>query len=393
MTNTGNIAGKQKAPMRPMLLRMAIVLVLVLVVIGGIFGFQTFKGAMIKKFMASGASRPATVGTYTVAAAPWQDRLVATGSLRALRGADLSLEIAGIVDTIDFESGADARAGQTLLTLKPNDDPAKLQQLQAVARLDEITLKRDQQQFAAQAVSQATLDTDSANLKSARAQVAAQEALIEEKTLKAPFPGRLGIRQVDQGQYLSSGTVIVTLQALDPIVVDFYVPQQSLAQLKIGESVSAAIDTYPGQPFKGTITSINAKVDNASRNIQVRASFHNADHRLLPGMYANVAIDSGTPHSELTVPQTAITYNPYGDTVFVVSQQGGDQKGNPKLIAQQRFVTLSDTRGDQVAVAKGLKAGEVVVTAGQMKLHNGSPVVINNQLQPANDANPTPPNS
>lgn len=376
-----------------MLIRMVIMLVLVFVVIGLIFGFQTFKGIMIKKFMASMGDQPETIGTYTVANASWQNQLVATGSLRALRGADLSLEIAGIVDTINFESGVDVRAGQTLLTLKPNDDPAKLQQLQATAQLDEITYKRDQQQFAAQAVSQATLDTDVANLKNARAQVAAQEALIQEKILKAPFAGRLGIRQVDQGQYLSSGTVIVTLQELDPIVVDFYVPQQSLAQLKVGEGVSAAIDTYPGQAFKGTITSINAKVDSASRNIQVRASFHNTDHRLLPGMYANVSIDSGAPHMELTVPQTAITYNPYGDTVFVVTKQGVDAKGNPKLVAQQRFVTLSDTRGDQVAISKGLKAGEVVVIAGQMKLHNGSPVVINNQLLPSNDVNPTPPNS
>jgi membrane fusion protein (multidrug efflux system) len=376
-----------------MLIRMVIMLILVFVVIGLIFGFQTFKGIMIKKFMASMGDQPETVGTYTVADASWQNQLIATGSLRALRGADLSLEVAGIVDTVDFESGVDVRAGQTLLTLKPNDDPAKLQQLQATAQLDEITYKRDQQQFAAQAVSQATLDTDVANLKNARAQVAAQQALIQEKILKAPFAGRLGIRQVDQGQYLSSGTVIVTLQELDPIVVDFYVPQQSLAQLKVGEGVSAAIDTYPGQAFKGTITSINAKVDSASRNIQVRASFHNTDHRLLPGMYANVSIDSGAPHMELTVPQTAITYNPYGDTVFVVTKQGVDAKGNPKLVAQQRFVTLSDTRGDQVAISKGLKAGEVVVIAGQMKLHNGSPVVINNQLLPSNDVNPTPPNS
>jgi len=393
VTNTVNKPTNQKAPTGSMLVRMVIMLLLVFVVIGLIFGFQTFKGIMIKKFMASMGDQPQTVGTYTVAPASWQDQLVATGSLRALRGADLSLEIAGIVDTINFESGADVRAGQTLVTLKPNDDPAKLQQLQAVATLDEITLKRDQQQFAAQAVSQATLDTDLANLKSARAQVAAQQALINEKILKAPFAGRLGIRQIDQGQYLSSGTAIVTLQELDPIVVDFYVPQQSLAQLKVGEPVSAAIDTYPGQAFKGNITSINAKVDTASRNIQVRASFHNADHRLLPGMYANVSIDSGTPHNELTVPQTAITYNPYGDTVFIVSQQGVDAKGQPKLVAQQRFVTVGDTRGDQVSVTKGLKAGEVVVSAGQMKLHNGSPVVINNQLLPTNDANPTPPNS
>jgi len=372
---------------------MVVMLVIVIVVIGAIFGFQTFKGIMIKKFMAGMGSQPQTVSTVTVAATPWQGTLQATGSLRAIRGADLSLEAAGVVDTINFESGADVSAGSTLLRLRPNDDPAKLQQLEAAAELDQITYKRDQQQFAAQAVSQATLDTDLANLKSARAQVAAQQALIAEKTLKAPFAGRLGIRQIDQGQYLAVGTTVVTLQALDPIVVDFYVPQQALAKLKPGAPVSALIDTYGSEAFKGTITSINSKVDTASRNVQVRASFHNADHRLVPGMYATVNIDSGAPRSELTLPQTAITYNPYGDTVFVVSQNGNDEHGKPKLVALQRFVTLSDTRGDQVAILSGLKAGDVVVSAGQMKLHNGSPVEIDNHLQPSDEANPTPPNS
>ena len=374
-------------------IRMVVMLVIVIVVIGAIFGFQTFKGIMIKKFMAGMGSQPQTVSTVTVAATPWQGTLQATGSLRAIRGADLSLEAAGVVDTINFESGADVSAGSTLLRLRPNDDPAKLQQLEAAAELDQITYKRDQQQFAAQAVSQATLDTDLANLKSARAQVAAQQALIAEKTLKAPFAGRLGIRQIDQGQYLAVGTTVVTLQALDPIVVDFYVPQQALAKLKPGAPVSALIDTYGSEAFKGTITSINSKVDTASRNVQVRASFHNADHRLVPGMYATVNIDSGAPRSELTLPQTAITYNPYGDTVFVVSQNGNDEHGKPKLVALQRFVTLSDTRGDQVAILSGLKAGDVVVSAGQMKLHNGSPVEIDNHLQPSDEANPTPPNS
>lgn len=373
--------------------RMLIMLLLVFVVIGGIFGFQTFKGIMIKKFMASMGNQVQTISTVTTATAPWQDKLQANGSLRAVRGADLSVEAAGIVDTIHFDSGADVPAGATLLSLKPNDDPAKLAQLQAAADLSAITYKRDQEQFAAQAVSQATLDTDLANLKSARAQVAAQQALIQEKILKAPFAGRLGIRQIDQGQYLAAGTAVVTLQALDPIVIDFYVPQQALAKIKVGASVDATVDTYPGKQFKGTISSVNSKVDTASRNVQVRASFRNPEHHLVPGMYANVEIDSGAARPEITVPQTAITYNPYGNTVFVVTQQGNDEHGKPKMVATQRFVTLSDTRGDQVAVQSGLKIGEVVVIAGQMKLHNGSAVVIDNHLLPANDANPTPPNS
>jgi membrane fusion protein (multidrug efflux system) len=236
--------------------------------------------------------------------------------------------------------------------------------------------------LAAQAISQATVDADASNLKSARAQVVAQQALIEEKTVRAPFAGRLGIRQVDEGQYLGAGTTVVTLQALDPIFIDFYVPQQALARLQVGQAVGARVDTYPGDGFDGKIVSINSKVDTASRNVQVRASFGNSDRRLLPGMYANVAIDNGAATTEITLPQAAITFNPYGDTVFVV-QQG---------VVQQRFVKLGDTRGDQVAVKSGIAAGDVVVTAGQMKLRNGSAVVVNNNVQPANDANPAPPN-
>jgi membrane fusion protein, multidrug efflux system len=376
-----------------MVKRMLIMLLAVIIVIGGVVGWHIFIGIMTKKFMASFGNQLQTVSTATAGNAPWQGTLQANGTLRAVRGADLSVEAAGIVDTINFESGADVPAGSTLLRLKPNDDPAKLQQLQAAAELDAITYRRDQEQFAAQAVSQATLDTDLANLKSARAQVAAQQALIEEKTLKAPFSGRLGIRQVDQGQYLASGTAVVTLQALDPIVIDFYVPQQSLAKVTLGALVNATVDTYPGTIFKGTISSVNSKVDSASRNIQVRASFHNADHQLVPGMYANVEIDSGAARQEITIPQTAITYNPYGDTIFVVAQNGNDEHGKPKMVATQRFVTLSETRGDQVSIKTGLKVGEVVVIAGQMKLHNGSAVVIDNHLLPPNQANPTPPNS
>jgi membrane fusion protein (multidrug efflux system) len=280
-------------------------------------------------------------------------------------------------------------AGKLLVRLKPNDDYAKLEQLEAAAELAAQTLKRDQEQFAAQAISQATLDTDVSTLKGARAQVAAQRALIEEKLVKAPFAGRLGIRQVDLGQYLAAGTTVVTLQALDPILIDFYVPQQTLKHLKIGQSASAVLDAYPGVRFAGTIEAINSRVDAASRNIQVRASFRNADRRLVPGMFANVVIDSGDATSEVTLPETAITYNPYGDTVYVVKHGAG---GSAPDTVEQRFVKLGATRGDQVAIASGVEEGDIVVSAGQMKLRNGVPIVVNNSAQPADQPNPTPPN-
>jgi membrane fusion protein, multidrug efflux system len=387
MADDGRLAAP-KAMIRPIV----IMVIIVAVVLGGIFAWQEFKGKMIKKYMSGAATAPQTVSTVVAAPTNWQARTQAIGSLRAVRGADLAAQASGVVDQIRFESGSDVPAGAVLLKLKPNDDPAKLEQLKAAAVLAEQTYKRDQEQFAAQAISQATLDADVSTLKSARAQVTAQEALIDEKTVKAPFAGKLGIRQIDEGQYLTAGTTVVTLQALDPILIDFYVPQQALAHLKVGQAVAAIVDTYPGANFAGAIASINSKVDTASRNVQVRASFSNADRRLLPGMYATVEIDNGSASSQITLPQTAITFNPYGDTVFLVQQSGVDDKGKPRLTVLQRFVQLGATRGDQIAVRSGVAAGDVVVTAGQMKLRNGSPVVVNNSVTPANDISPTPPN-
>ena len=388
MTGDDGRLARPKAMIKPlMIMTLAVALVL-----GGIFAWQRFTGAMMKKYMGASATAPQTVSTIVAAKMSWQARAQALGSLRAVRGAALAPQASGVVDQIRFESGNEVPAGAVLLKLRPNDDPSKLEQLQAAAVLAEQTYKRDQEQFAAQAISQATLDTDLSTLKSARAQVAAQQALIEEKIVKAPFAGKLGIRQIDEGQYLSAGTTVVTLQSLDPIFIDFYVPQQTLANLQPGQAVTATVDTYPGARFAGAIASINSKVDLASRNVQVRGSFRNPDRRLLPGMYANVEIDIGAPTEQLTLPQTAITYNPYGDTVFLVQQSGVDDKGKSKLTVQQRFVQLGATRGDQVAVLSGISAGDVVVTAGQMKLRNGSPVVVNNSVTPPSDPNPSPPN-
>jgi membrane fusion protein (multidrug efflux system) len=384
--------GKMTAAPRALIKPMVILVIVVAVLMGGIYGWQRFVATkFIGPMLKAMASAPQTVSTTVAAESHWQSRTQALGSVRAVRGADLGAQAAGVVDKIRFESGAEVAAGTVLLTLKPNDDPAKLAQLQAQAELAAITLKRDQEQLAAQAISQATVDSDAASLKSARAQVEAQQALIEEKTVRAPFAGKLGIRQVDEGQYLTAGTTVVTLQALDPIYIDFYVPQQALSSMKVGQAVTATVDTYAGNRFVGKLVSINSKVDASSRNVQARASFANADRRLVPGMYANVEIDNATATNEITLPQSAITYNPYGDTVYIVHKTTGDQ-GHEALTVVQRFVQLGDTRGDQVAVKAGVKVGDEVVTAGQVKLRNGAPIVVNNSVVPTNDANPTPPN-
>ena len=371
--------------------RMVIMLIAVAVVLGGIFGFQAFKAVMIRKFISAMASPPQTVSATKAGYSEWQPNIEAVGSLRAVKGADLSLEVSGVVDSISFQSGDDVEQGARLLKLRADDDAAKLESLQAMAALSEITYDRDQKQFKMQAVSQATLDTDTANLANARAQVEQQKAILEKKFLRAPFAGHLGIRAVDLGQYLGPGTVIVTLQALDPIYVDFFVPQQSIDQLRLGEAVNVKVDAFKDQTFSGEISAINPKVETSSRNVQIRATLKNPDHKLLPGMYATVDIATGEPKNYITLPQTAITYNPYGDTVYVlVDGKGNDANGKPQLTARQTFVTTGATRGDQVAVLKGVADGDMVVTAGQIKLHNGSAVLIDNSVTPTADAAPVP---
>ncbi|HEY1542517.1 MAG TPA: efflux RND transporter periplasmic adaptor subunit, partial [Xanthobacteraceae bacterium] len=358
-----------------MIKRMVIMLAMVGIVLAGIFGFQVFKASMIKKFMTQMASPPQTVSASKVGTSDWQAQVEAVGSLRAVKGADLSLEVAGVVDTISFNSGDDVKEGAPLLKLRAADDIAKLESLKAMAQLSQITYDRDQKQLKINAVSQATIDTDAANLKNAQAQVAQQQAILDKKFLRAPFTGHLGIRSVDVGQYLGPGTTIVTLQALDPIYLDFFVPQQQVDRMKLKQAVAVRIDAFPNQVFTGEISAVNPRVDAASRNVQIRATLQNPDRRLLPGMYATVDIPTGAPQHLITLPQTAITYSPFGDTVYVVEQNGNGQDGKPKLVARQTFVTTGATRGDQVAVLKGLKDGDLIVTAGQIKLHNGSTVL------------------
>ena len=375
---------------KAMIKRMLVMLVLVGAVLGGVFGFKTFVDEKVKEFMAGAGNPPQTVSTAQAAVTQWQPQLEAVGSLRAVRGADLSLEVPGVVEEINFQSGDEVQVGAVLLRLRGDDEIAKLESLEAVARLSQITYDRDVKQLRAQAISQAVVDNDEANLRNNKAQVAQQKAIVDKKILRAPFAGQLGIRQVDLGQYLGAGTAIVTLQSLTPIYVDFLLPQQAFDQIKVGQTVAAKVDAYPGKAFAGAITAINPRVDAATRNVQVRVTLDNADHKLLPGMYATVDIDTGAPQHLVTLPQTAISYNPYGNLVYLVDDKGKDAAGKPLLIARQTFVTTGATRGDQVSILKGVKEGDVVVTGGQMKLRNGSPLLINNTVKPLDNPSPAP---
>jgi membrane fusion protein (multidrug efflux system) len=371
-----------------MIKRMLIMLILVGAVLGGLFGFKTFVNGKIKEAMAGMANMPQTVSATKAVTSEWQPKIDAVGSLRAVRGAELSLEVPGVVETISFQSGDEVKAGQVLLTLRKEDEEARLQSLEATASLAQITYDRDVKQLKAQAISQAIVDNDEANLRNARAQVAVQKAILEKKTLRAPFDGKLGLRQVDLGQFLAAGTMIATLQSLDPIFVDFLLPQQTVAQIAVGNKVRARIDAFPGRIFEGEITAINPKIETSSRNVQVRATLPNVDQKLLPGMFATVELDTGAAQRLVTLPQTAVSYNPYGSLVYIVDEKGQGSDGKPQLAARQVFVTTGATRGDQVAILKGVSEGDTVVTSGQIKLRNGVPVVINNSAVPTNDAAP-----
>ncbi|MBK3659713.1 efflux RND transporter periplasmic adaptor subunit [Bradyrhizobium diazoefficiens] len=370
-----------------MLRRMTIMLVAVGLVFAAVFGFEAFRARMIQKAIAGLRNPPQTVSTIKASTERWQDRLEAVGSMRAEKGADLSPQVSGIVKAIHFASGQRVEEGAMLVELEDADDIAHLHALEATMALAQLNFDRDSRLVKTDAISQQTADTDQATLKNNQAQVAQQQALVNYKSIRAPFAGRLGIRKVDLGQYIAPGTPIVTLQQLDPIFVDFYLPQQALAKIKVGQAVTAKVDTYPDQTFNGQILAINPLVNTASRNVQVRATFKNPDEKLLPGMFATVDIEVGAPKDYVTLPKTAIYYNSYGDIAYLVENAGKGENGQQQT-ARQVFVKTGQTRGDQVAVLDGVKPGDIVVTVGQNKLHNGSPVRINNKVAVPFSANP-----
>ncbi len=373
-----------------MIKRLIIMLVVVAVIGGAIVGFNMFRARMIGEFLASRTAPPQTVTAMQVAASDWVQQLGAIGTLRAVRGVDLAFEVGGTVTRLEFTSGQEVAAGQVLARLFDADEAARLRQLEANVKLAEINLRRTRQQLTIQAVAQSQADNDQATLDSARAAFDQQAALLTKRVLRAPFAGRLGISTINVGQYVRAGDVIVTLQQLDPILVDFFLPQQELGRLAVGQAVDLTADAFAGQTYQGKISAINPRIDANTRNVQVEASVPNPKSQLMPGMYVDLRLTVGKPESLLTLPQTAVSYNPYGDTVYLVVDDGKDAEGKPKQKARQTFVTLGARRGDQVAVLKGLEAGQTVVTSGLMKLKNDTPLLINNSVQPPNNPNPTP---
>lgn len=371
-----------------MLKRMIIMLLLVGLLFGGIFGFQIFKSKMIKKWIAASGVQPVTVSTMKVDYQKWPQTIQASGSLRAARGVDVTTEFAGMVRSIEFQAGSTVKEGALLVKLNDDSEIARLNSLQAAVDLAKKTYDRDAELYKSRTVSKQTLDIDEANLKSTMAQLEEQKAILAKKSIVAPFGGNLGISYINPGQYLSPGDKIVTLQNLDPIYVDFYLPQQFVISLRKGQKFDLTTNAFPGKTFPGEVTTIDPKVDPATRNIQLEGSMKNPDQSLLPGMFGKVEVTIGEPKALLTLPQSAISFNPYGEIVYVIKEGEKDKEGKPTQIAQSVFVKVGEKRGDQASILEGLQAGDIVVTSGQLKLKNGSVVVINNKVQPSH--NPTP---
>ena len=359
------------------------------ILFGGIFLFKVFQHFMIKRFLRANQNPVVSVSTMKVGYTSWQPHLNASGSLRAIRGVNVTTQLAGMVQSIYFAPGSIVNKGAVLVQLNSDTELGTLHSLQAQAELAKITYNRDKAQYAAEAISKQQLDTDYQNLQNLSAQVVAQSATVAKKTISAPFAGRLGVNNINLGQYLNPCDKVTTLQTLDPIWADFYLPQQALSQLKLGLPTIVKSDTYPHKTFTGKITTIEPAIDPATRNVLVEATIPNPQYDLSPGMFVSVEVKSGAPISYLTVPQTAVAFNPYGNVVYVVLQQKErDDKGKPILTVKQTFVITGETRGEQVAVLKGIKEGDIIVTSGQLKLKNGSKIAINNSVMPGNNPNP-----
>jgi len=377
--------------MTPLGRRMTIMLCGVFLLLGLIFGFNQLKTFMIKHFIAGMGLPPATVSTMVVETTAWQPKLSSVGNVRAFRGVELSTEIGGLVLTVPIKSGMDVKEGELLIKLNDASDVAQLKSLQAMADLAKVINERDRQQLEIQAISKNVFDTSKADAASKQAQVEQQTALVAKKNLKAPFSGRVGIVMINPGQFVNPGDKLLTLQTLDPIFVDFNLPQSNAEQIQVGQEIVVTTDAFKDASFTGKVTAVSPKVDTNTRNIQVEAQLANPDKKILPGMFANVNIKLGSEMKMLTLPQTAVTYNPYGSTVFIAKPTGKkDKQGKPALEAQQVFVTTGPTRGDQVAILKGIDEGVTVVTSGQLKLKNGTPLIVNNKVLPSNSPNPKP---
>ncbi|HTJ00208.1 MAG TPA: efflux RND transporter periplasmic adaptor subunit [Dongiaceae bacterium] len=372
-----------------MIKRMVIMLGLMLLLVAALAGRKVLQ---IKAAMAAGAKYaqpPTAVTTAKVREEKWQPTLLAVGSLKAVNGVTISTDLAGIVSEIAFQSGAVVQKGDLLVRLDSKQEQAQLQAAEARRDLAKLSLKRQQDLLANKTIAQADYDAADSEYRQAVAAVEDAKALIARKTITAPFAGRLGIRQADLGQYLNTGAPIVQLESIDPIHVEFSVPQQNFERVAVGKKFRLLVTGVSTNPIAGEITALESRLDESTRNLLVQGTVPNPDNKLRAGMFVNVAVL--LPETDvLTIPSSSISYAPYGDSVFVVTNSTGAD-GKPAQIVEQHFVKLGQTQGDMVTVVSGVKAGDEVVSSGAFKLRNQAPVIVNNAVQPGDELHPNPP--
>lgn len=364
-----------------------------LCLVGALAGLKLLQFQTMAAQGAKFAPPPETVTTAEVKADRWQPVLTAIGSVAAVQGVTVSAETSGTVKNIAFESGATVRAGEVLVELDTAIEQAQLRSAIASADLARANLERARDLRTRNLVSAADFDAAEAQAKQTLAQVDNLRAVLAKKTVRAPFAGRLGIRQVNLGQFLDNGAAIVSLQSLDPVYVDFALPQRYLAQLRSGMTVRVTTDAFPQQTFAGQLTAISPEVDSVTRNVRLQATLANPEGRLQPGMYVEVTVVLPETEPVLMIPATAVLYAPYGDSVFVLENKKDEKTGAVGQMLNQKFVRLGPARGDFVVVASGLEAGQTVASTGVFKLRNGMSVVVDNTLAPQPQLAPKPPNS
>ena len=366
-----------------MLLRRMLIMLGVVALV--VLALAAYKGLAIYREIQQFAAPPPPISVNAAEAVerPWQSRLPAIGTLKAFQGIDLTVEVAGTARDVLFQSGEKVRLDQPLIQMDSEVEQASLGTAQAELGLAQVEYQRGRNLIARQAISRSEFDRLSAELQKASASVAQLQATLAKKRILAPFAGTIGIRQVDVGDYLASGTTIATLQDLSTLFVDFFLPEQNVPQLAIGQRVRVQVAAYPDEVFEGQIDAINPKVEATTRNLLVRARLANPEEKLLPGMFANLQVLLAGETPQVLVPETAITYTLYGNSVYVIEAQHGDDgspanaaDGQPVLQVERRFVETGERREGQVVIVKGLQAGERVVSAGQLKLDSGARVVI-----------------
>lgn len=344
------------------------------------FIFYGIKVFMVHWYMSHYQEPPTTISTAKAELKTWHPFLSAVGSLKASNGVDVNSEVSGQILSIDFQSGEHVKQGDMLVQLNDSVDQQSLLRDEAKLRFDKIDYERKQLLIKENAVARSAVDAAKAAYLQSMAAVESDKVMIAQKKIRAPFSGKIGIRQVNVGQYITTGTGIVTLQALDPMYVDFSLPEQDLPFLKNSQDINLKVDAYPQQLFQGKIMAINSLIDINTRSIAIRAIVPNQNETLYPGLFAEVEVILPQLENVITVPQTAVTYSLYGDSIYVVEEKSKDKKGHPQFIAVQKYVKVGERRNDVIAINSGIQAGDTVVTSGQLKLHSGARVLINNAV-------------